>query len=175
MTSWPHRPGFLDLAEPIEVPETNVARLNLMKHLSSSWAEPFRSIVQDMPSDTEARPINLEDWLPRPNAAQRVALIGDAAHTMVMFRGDGANHAIADVAKLTEQILPLFRTANGNFDTDAFETALTAYEDEMIARTYPAVRLSRQACLDAHDWKRINDKSPLIARRATMEDSDVQL
>jgi hypothetical protein len=25
---------------------------------------------------------------------------------------------------------------------------------------------SRQACLDAHQWSRINDKSPLLTRRS---------
>lgn len=36
----------------------------------------------------------------------------------------------------------------------------------MVARTRPAVLTSRRACLDAHDYKRINESSPLVSRRA---------
>lgn len=44
--------------------------------------------------------------------------------------------------------------------------ACDSYEHEMIARTHAAVLLSRRACLDAHDYKRIDESSPLVSRRA---------
>jgi hypothetical protein len=44
--------------------------------------------------------------------------------------------------------------------------ALDRYEDRVVGRTRPAVLASRQASLDAHQWSRINDKSPLLSRRA---------
>ena len=64
----------------------NSERLALMKKLSALWAEPFRSIVQDIPRDAKVRSISLQDWVPRQggNGAGRVVLIGDAAHAMVM-------------------------------------------------------------------------------------------
>lgn len=44
--------------------------------------------------------------------------------------------------------------------------AVDGYEVEMRERTAPAVLLSRQACLDAHDWERIKEgNSPLLATR----------
>jgi hypothetical protein len=44
--------------------------------------------------------------------------------------------------------------------------ALDRYEDKVVARSRPGVLASRQACLDAHQWSRINDKSPLLTRRS---------
>ena len=86
-------------------------------------------------------------------------------------RGEGANHGITDVAILFEKILPLQqnRSMPTFFDGSGPQTlqdAIDAYEKEMIQRTGPAVLLSRQACLDAHDYEKITDQSPLISRRA---------
>jgi hypothetical protein len=36
----------------------------------------------------------------------------------------------------------------------------------MRGRTSKAVLLSRQACLDAHDWSRLDENSAILARRA---------
>ena len=86
MISWPYRSGFLDDPLPLEVPQENSERLALAKRLSTSWAEPFRSIVHDIPEGTEVKPVNLQDWVPQREACStgNVALIGDAAHSMVM-------------------------------------------------------------------------------------------
>ena len=48
----------------------------------------------------------------------------------------------------------------------SLQAAITAFEEERDVRCRAAVLASRQACLDAHEHERINDKSPLIARRA---------
>lgn len=71
----------------INVPSQNSDRIALMKKLSDNWSEPFRSLVQKLPVDTEARSIRIEDWmfqLGRKHAHPRVALVGDSAHTMTM-------------------------------------------------------------------------------------------
>lgn len=47
------------------------------------------------------------------------------------------------------------------------QDAINAYETEVRKRTAPAVLLSRQACLDAHDWNKVKEgNSPLLAKRA---------
>jgi hypothetical protein len=61
-----------------------------MKELASGWTQPFKGIVQDIPEETEAKAISLEDWLPSAasldNAGGRITLIGDAAHAMTMCK-----------------------------------------------------------------------------------------
>jgi hypothetical protein len=64
-----------------------------MKQLAADWAEPFRSVVQNISADTEATSINIEDWLPPDTGAHgqgRMLLMGDAAHTMTMCALDPA-------------------------------------------------------------------------------------
>ncbi len=43
--------------------------------------------------------------------------------------------------------------------------AIEKYETEMRDRTSWAVLMSRQACLDAHDFKNLNKESAILARR----------
>ena len=43
--------------------------------------------------------------------------------------------------------------------------ALDDYETGVVKRSRPAVLAARRACLDAHDWSRINPQSPLLTRR----------
>ncbi len=50
------------------------------------------------------------------------------------------------------------------------EEMITGYEKEMVKRTRPAVLASRRACLDAHEYKRIDENSPLVSRRAIVVD-----
>jgi 2-polyprenyl-6-methoxyphenol hydroxylase-like FAD-dependent oxidoreductase len=169
--SWPYRENWLDRVDPTECPNTRTGQSFLMKNLSESWAEPFRSLVQSMPKESDIRPIELADGLPRPSTGfgGRVVLAGDAAATMVMYRGEGANHSIVDVSMLLEQIKPLYE--RGDVKNDAsLEAARTSYESEMIERKEIAVLASRRACLDAHEYARINENSPLVKRRMMRTD-----
>lgn len=50
----------------------------------------------------------------------------------------------------------------------SLRAAIDAYEDDANARGIPGVLASRQACLDAHEYGRINDESPLVKRRIVM-------
>ena len=91
-----------------------------------------------------------------------------------LVRGDGANHGITDVSTLLTKMLPIFRHSSDSPTTttsSSLKDAIGAYEDEMITRTAPAVLASRHACLDAHDYQKITDQSPLISRRAMVIDS----
>jgi 2-polyprenyl-6-methoxyphenol hydroxylase-like FAD-dependent oxidoreductase len=175
MTSWPYRPNFLGRADPTEVPNTKTGQLAWMKFLAREWSEPFKSIVQNIPEESEVMPIHLTDWLPRRTTAfdGRVVLLGDAAHSMVMYRGEGANHAIMDVEILLKQIGPLLGK-EGELQDAEVKRAVESYETEMIDRAELAVLASRQACLDAHDWSRLNDKSPLVRRRLMKADLELE-
>lgn len=91
--SWPYKPGFLGREKPVEIPESPSKRLALMKEMSDGWAEPFRSMVHDLPSDILPKDLNIGDWLPGPedghvwsNRNGRVTLAGDAAHAMTQCK-----------------------------------------------------------------------------------------
>lgn len=53
---------------------------------AKSWSEPFRSLVLEIPDETEVKSLLLQDWPPpKPvRGSGRVALLGDAFHPMVM-------------------------------------------------------------------------------------------
>lgn len=72
-------------AVPI-VPATSKDRLALMKWLSEGWAEPMRTIIDDIPDDTYVREISILEWLPEKGAwdthGGRITIAGDAAHPM---------------------------------------------------------------------------------------------
>ncbi|KAJ5782867.1 hypothetical protein N7457_004641 [Penicillium paradoxum] len=148
----------------IPVPEANAERIALMKKLTENWSEPFRSLVHRLPDDVEGRSIRLEDWmfkLGREHAHPRAVMVGDSAHTMTMFRGEGANNAIVDVLDLVKRIDMQNASA---FDSESLPSSLAAYENDVFTRAEPSYRNSRQACLDAHDFTKI-EGSPLVALR----------
>lgn len=96
-------------------------------------------------------------------------MLGDAQHTMVMYRGGGANQAILDASVLFDAIKPSYQS-EGPIESKEFKEALARYEAEAVQRGEVAVLASRQACLDAHDWKRLNDQSPIVNMRVARED-----
>ncbi|KAI0836252.1 FAD/NAD(P)-binding domain-containing protein [Hypoxylon sp. FL0890] len=145
-----------------DIPETNRERIEVMKQRASSFAEPLRSIVMDIPDDLNfTTAIRLADYPSRKwdNRGGFVTLAGDSAHAMTMYRGEGANHGILDAALLVDQ---LKKVRSGELDQ---KTAIGFYEDEMIPRTLDAVLKSRQAALDAHDWDALTEDSPIVGAR----------
>ncbi|GLA63395.1 hypothetical protein AtubIFM54640_004539 [Aspergillus tubingensis] len=158
-------------SKDITVPSDNSERITLMKSLASNWAEPFRTLVYGLPEDTEARSIRIADWMFRPlqnRSHPRVVLMGDSAHTMTMYRGEGANNAIVDVLDLTRRV---DMRSLGSMSTQALRDALDVYENDVFRRAEPSVLNSRQACVDAHDFTRILDESPLVSARVLKEDA----
>ena len=192
--SWPYKVGYMGRKEPLDVPTIGKERVALMKSMAKGWAEPFQEMVMSIPEDADAKAIVLEDFVPKErlwtNMEGRATLVGDAAHTMTMCtysihypllapemmlmvlqdRGEGANHGITDIALFLEKILsPLHNSSLSTFfdgsSPQTIQDAIDAYEKEMIQRAGPAVLTSRRACLDAHDYEKITDQSPLVSRR----------
>ncbi|KAL8946602.1 MAG: hypothetical protein Q9222_007022 [Ikaeria aurantiellina] len=173
LVSWPFRAGFKGRGMPLDIPATNHERVKLMKELVQGWAEPFYECVMSVPADAEVKAIALEDFVPKPglwdNQHGRITLMGDAAHAMTMFRGEAYNHGVTDIFVLLSKILSAIPSVSEDGQTTpsqpTFKQAIDAYEAEMIQRTAPAVLTSRRACLDAHEYSRITDQSPLVSRR----------
>ena len=86
--SWPYRQGFLGKDAPVEIPETNSERLQLIKSLAANWAEPFRTVALGISDQDE-----LKDLIPQDFAAPQdlhspglAILMGDAIHAMAMCK-----------------------------------------------------------------------------------------
>jgi 2-polyprenyl-6-methoxyphenol hydroxylase-like FAD-dependent oxidoreductase len=157
------------------MPATKAGKLSLTKRLSETFVEPFRSIVQNIPEGSDVKPVYLADYIPQSTSSTakakdcggRIASAGDSAHAMVRYRGEGANHAIVDIGNPVEAIKPLVKTGA---DDETWMEAIKGYEEEMVERSTQGVLVSRQACLDAHDFERLNDDSPLVRRRLMRAD-----
>ncbi|CAF1058287.1 unnamed protein product [Adineta ricciae] len=74
-------------------------------------------------------------------AGIQIALIGDAAHPMSPFKGQGANQALLDAVDLSDTI------ARNQSDLPA---AVKQYEDRMIKRVYSKVMQSRERVTSFH-------------------------
>lgn len=175
MISWPLRPPELP-----EIPASPSAQLRFIKRLAKDWAHPFSTLLAAIPDDTIPIVVRLEDWSPltrgravetalpadhRPwnNFGGRATLAGDAAHAMTMYRGEAFNHGLRDVECLLECITPLFQSESTP-NVAGLQDAIGRYDVQLAIRGHNAVLASRQACLDAHDQKKINADSPLVAR-----------
>jgi 2-polyprenyl-6-methoxyphenol hydroxylase-like FAD-dependent oxidoreductase len=79
-------------------------------------------------------------------------------------RGEAANHGILDAYQLMGAIVKIF---DGNATPSV---AIDEFEKEMRTRTSRAVRLSRQACKDAHDWSRLDETSAILTKRAIVSE-----
>lgn len=125
-------------------------------------AEPFLALVRGIPPESPVTSFVLEDWIPFEYQPTRTILIGDAAGSMTMFRGEGANHGILDAGFLADALYSWTRSARD------LKEVLGEIEREIRQRRQIAVPLSRQAAIDAH--RGMPDKeSPLIEARVLPE------
>ena len=146
------------------IPTTDEERRQLMCDMSSPFDARLKTLVHSIPTGTKVTPLNLADWptQPWPNHDGRVTLAGDAAHAMTMYRGEAFNHGITDAANLATQLIAHWNQAE-------IAKAIGVYEKEVLERTHDAVLLSRQACLDAHDYHNLHADSPLVSKRAKVQ------
>ncbi|KAL7787463.1 FAD/NAD(P)-binding domain-containing protein [Trichoderma ceciliae] len=144
------------------VPESNPKRISMMKRLAAGFHPDLYKTVQAIPESSATLHLILQDWPCRDwdNHDGRVTLVGDAAHAMVMYRGEAGNHGILDAWHLLREIKAVYA---GDKTRAA---AVGDYEREMKDRVTPAVLLSRQACLDAHDYHGLNENSAVLKKRA---------
>jgi 2-polyprenyl-6-methoxyphenol hydroxylase-like FAD-dependent oxidoreductase len=97
---------------------------------SSIWYELFENTgAPFIPRPIYCMPLN-QTWEALPN----LTMIGDAAHVMPPFAGEGANMAMLDALELSEQL------TNGNCDT--LQQAISFYEVSMRNRASTAAQES---------------------------------
>lgn len=82
--------------------------------------------------------------------AGSITLIGDAAHPMSPFKGQGANQALLDALSLARIISKGCRPLSKWRDSGIRETVLNKFEQEMIKRSASKVKDSAEAALFLH-------------------------
>jgi 2-polyprenyl-6-methoxyphenol hydroxylase-like FAD-dependent oxidoreductase len=80
----------------------------------------------------------------------QVTLIGDAAHPMSPFKGQGANQALLDSLALARGIAAGCRASSQWRDAGIRDTVLTGFESEMLERSAPKVKDSANAAQFLH-------------------------
>lgn len=87
------------------------------------------------------------EWL---NEAGSVTLIGDAAHPMSPFKGQGANQALLDALSLARKITKLAGPFSKWKENGLRDTLLVDYEAEMLERSAVKVKDSAEAAQFLH-------------------------
>ncbi|KAI0132804.1 hypothetical protein BJ170DRAFT_680681 [Xylariales sp. AK1849] len=116
-------------------------KLAYVKMKTASLEPKFREVIEQTPvSGIQDTPFIYRDGEISRLPAGRIALLGDAAHPMTPFRGEGGVHAIIDALKLSKV---LGRAQGKDFKT--ITTALGTYQAEVLERGVDAVRKARGA------------------------------
>ncbi|KAK8129710.1 hypothetical protein PG999_002090 [Apiospora kogelbergensis] len=115
--------------------------LAFTKRITAALPPKFRRTIDETtPEGMLTRPITIytlildEDALP----AGRVTLLGDAAHAMTPFRGEGGCHAMQDALNLARALAAI----EDKNDVASIKTILGGYQKEMLKRGSEAARLS---------------------------------
>ncbi|MCJ1283409.1 hypothetical protein MMC26_002737 [Xylographa opegraphella] len=111
--------------------------------------ERFASVIKATKVEDMAASLTLKDLVPMKIPRGRVSLLGDAAHPMTPFRGEGANNAIQDGLSLAKVINAGIAMTEGlTGEKCDVPSILKTYEEEMLERNTKAVLASREAALD---------------------------
>ena len=130
---WQDTCGY-DVKDPIQ----------LKKHVISEhtdWDPLFQEALQatDNKQITARNIYSLpvgHEWIFRPG----VTLIGNAAHLMTPFAGEGVNIAIEDAMKLADAIV---RAKKIGANEEAFNNSIRSFEEGMFRRAAPVAERSR--------------------------------
>ncbi len=110
--------------------DSQAARALIAAHLDG-WAAELVAFIDAAADDMQARPIHAFDPPPRWPHRPGVTLLGDAAHVMSPFAGEGVNNAMLDALCLAQAIA-----------SDDWRAGIRAYEAQMFDRILPSAQAS---------------------------------
>jgi len=114
----------------------------------AQWHKPIPQILSaTLPAQISGYPVYDRELLNSEllEKAGAVTLIGDAAHPMSPFKGQGANQALLDALALARNISIACTTLSKWEEAGVREIVLTEFEEEMLARSASKVKDSAEA------------------------------
>ncbi|KAI9252373.1 hypothetical protein BDA99DRAFT_443860 [Phascolomyces articulosus] len=131
--------------------ETDQERLKQAKEWlnNAGFTGPLHQLVMETPEGTNMVALQLRERSPHSklDTLQRdlpVVLVGDALHTMTMYRGEGGNHAIEDSSLLGMELAKFYKGEK------SLEEAVDIYYKEALPRGRKAVADSHEAAKTVH-------------------------
>ncbi|AWH87003.1 FAD-dependent monooxygenase [Flavobacterium album] len=119
----------------------------------TQWHEPIPQIMAATPENRISGYPVYDRELLRPELLEKtgpVTLIGDAAHPMSPFKGQGANQALLDALALARAIVKGCRPSSQWREAGIRESVLTEFEREMLERSAVKVNDSAAAAQFLH-------------------------
>jgi len=119
----------------------------------TKWHSPIPEILEaTLEEDITGYPVYDREILDQSkmNIDKYVTLIGDAAHPMSPFKGQGANQALLDALSLAKEIYKGCRPKSNWKEKGIRHHVLNAFEEEMINRSTPKVKDSAEAAKFLH-------------------------
>lgn len=115
--------------------EDDAAVIAFLNETFENWHDDYKRFFNTS-TEFSGLPLRLfsleESWKEHSN----ITLVGDAAHLMPPFAGEGVNMGLMDAYQLTENL------TNGEFET--IQDAISDYEQKMFAYALEAQRMTRK-------------------------------
>ncbi|KAK0228673.1 hypothetical protein IW262DRAFT_1352226 [Armillaria fumosa] len=121
----------------IDFSNPQTTKAEMIERYFDDWSEANKDLIRLADEDhIIARKLMMlppdHRWTSRPG----VTLMGDAAHVMTPFAGEGVNNAMVDALELAEKVVAALRDGSAGNTQDNLAKAVKEYEEGMFARIH---------------------------------------